>query len=208
MTALLVNGDSSIVGSFSDIYNSGFRVPTNMLIAEKTNQFGYIIVNGANSVAPITAWTTVIGEILLKPPYSKFRTSKQSPYLPSHAAAVNNASVDLSVYIDIPESNPDNINPDDIFSITVYIDAYHQGTYQANNNIFSLADITVRPADIENKRITATIDKSKLQSYGMNASGQPGSIYIDYTLKRAVGSTDPLMPEYYYSGVINTVGPI
>ncbi|WP_235915791.1 hypothetical protein [Brucella anthropi] len=208
MTALLVNGSQSVTGLFSTIFNDGFTVPTNMLLTEEPNQFGYIIVNGTSSAAPVTAWTKVTGAILTKPLPSPLRTLTQSPYLPAHAATVNDASKDLPVYIDIPEGNPDNIAKDDVIDLTVYINSYNQGTNQPNNKIISLAQIVVNDNDITSKNITSKINGSDLQGCGMNASAVPGTIYIDYTLKKAKSDTVSAMPQQYYSGLINTVGPI
>ncbi|NKC49474.1 hypothetical protein HED54_20540 [Ochrobactrum anthropi ATCC 49188] len=177
-------------------------------MTEEPNQFGYIIVNGTSSAAPVTAWTKVTGAILTKPLPSPLRTLTQSPYLPAHAATVNDASKDLPVYIDIPEGNPDNIAKDDVIDLTVYINSYNQGTNQPNNKIISLAQIVVNDNDITSKKITSKIKSSDLQGCGMNASAVPGTIYIDYTLKKAKSDTVSAMPQQYYSGLINTVGPI
>lgn len=204
--ALLVNGTTFVSDSYRIVFDEGFRVPVNMLSEDTPNRFGYTIVNGATSVSPVTAYANVEGEIITRPPPSPLRTLTESPYLLNHAAVVIDATRDTTVFIDYPADNPDGLNIGDKITMTVYINAWLQGSNIPNNTIFSLDPFLIQV--ITKNQITATIPKGKLAGFGMNSAGRPGTIYIDYTLTKKGSNDVSALPITYYTGLINTVGPI
>ncbi len=204
--ALLVNGTQFVSSSFEEAYNEGFRVPVNMLNEDTQNRFGYTIVNGDSSISPVTAYANVEGEIITRPPSSPLRTLTESPYLLNHASAINDASRDATVYIDYPLGNPDGLAPNDTINVTVYINGWFQNSDIPNNTIFSLTPISVPLKSTGS--LTTVIPKEKLAGFGMNAAGRAGTIYIDYTLTKSGSQDVSALPKLYYTGRINTVGPI
>ncbi|WP_139973443.1 hypothetical protein [Ochrobactrum sp. CGA5] len=202
--ALLINGTQFVSGPFNTIYNEGFQVPVNMLHEDAQNRFGYTIINGNDSISPVTAYATTEGEIITRPPASPLRTLNESPYLLNHAATLNDASSDVTVYIDC-DGNPDHLQDGDVITVTVYINGWFQGSNIPNNTIFTLGVINFRSTS--QSPLTAVIPKEKLVGFGMNAIGTPGTIYIDYSVKHRIGNNTYAMPKKYYAGSINTVGP-
>lgn len=206
-TALLVNGNQFIEGNFNAIYKDGFQVPTNMLSTTSLNKFGYTIVNGGASIAPTPTSASASGEIVTLPPAAPLlRTLTQSPHLINHMQMLNSATTDVPVIID-SVGNIDKLQIGDSITVTVYINAYQQGSNRPNNTIFSLPPFVIAAVNIGNP-ITIIIPKEKLQGYGMNLGGSAGSLYIDYSLTRKNETGISAMPQTYFSGFINTVGPV
>lgn len=204
--ALLINGSQFVQGNFIEIYNNGFKVPTNMLNTDQLNRFGYTIVNASTAISPVAPQAPVNGEINNRPIDSILRTLVESPHLPQFAQVINDPSNDAMVIIDTT-NNPDKLGAGDVIKITVYINAWRQGTNIPNNTIISLHEITIQTINI-GEPIVAIIPKAKLAGYGMDASGNAGTLYIDYTLTKNGENTVSALPMRYFTGYINTVGPI
>ncbi|UWF60423.1 hypothetical protein [Brucella sp. 2716] len=207
MATLLVNGTQAIAERFSVAYNEGFKVPTNMLDPAMLNRFGYTIQNGLQTVSPVAPKVAVNGDVMNRPVPSPLRTLTESPYLPNYAQVITDASKDISVSINYPTENPDNIKVGDTIIFTVYVNAWRQGSNSPNNTIFELAPLTVQATDI-GQPLSAVIPASKLAGFGMNANGVPGTVYIDYDVVKAGEKQSSGEPITYFSGAINTVGPI